>query len=259
MAGRADRPKSIYSLGGGIALLVLVGAGLWVEADSGTKQAELGGGLVSTGMFGLLLLLFEQVLSAQTREVDRKVSLAAAPEPSVDQSSEAARRAAPDDVDGMAPEPSTAHSSEADVPATPGATDTEPPQDGASPPRHFRAKVREWMRDTSRIDADQLPVVVECDDRYFQFFTAIVPGAAFRRAIHGSGSDGITLAQLRRATADLAVGEIRQSIGTGQAPRADDPSKAIELFPNVEQAVRRSRNQRDEEHTEGEIVAEWSQ
>lgn len=216
-----------YVVGGLIGLVVVVGFILWLVADDETKQADLGAGL-------LLLLAFERVLSAQTQEVDRKVSLAAAPEPARDD------RASAEVVED---EP---HEAEGDRQAHP-----------ASPTRHFTVEVDTWMLDRSRIDAEQLRLIVYADDQYFQFFTAIVPGAAFRVSIHSAAANGVTLAKFRRGIGELAVRQIRQTIANGEAPRDDDPTLAIALFPNVEEAVRIGRGLVDEDHAEGEIIGEW--
>lgn len=135
----------------------------------------------------------------------------------------------------------------------------EPATSPGQPPRQFKAVVDKWMRDTSRIDADQLRLRVLCDDDYFQFFTVIVPGTDLRTSIHGASADGVTLPQMHRAIGELAVEQVRQKIIDGDAPRSDDPTIAIELFPDVGQAVRRASSQSDEDHTPGETIETWTQ
>lgn len=91
IAGRTERSTAVGGILMAVVVAVLVGGVvLWSTGSDGTKQAELGAGLVSTGVFGLLLLLIERALSRQTADVGRKVSLAATPEPAVDSSEAAA-------------------------------------------------------------------------------------------------------------------------------------------------------------------------
>lgn len=236
MAWRTGRRVQTFTIGAVIAVAVVVGAGLWVGADNGTKQSELGAGLVSTGLFGLLLLMFERVLSEQTREVERKVSLAAAPEPTIDVQA-GAGGASGESEEGM----------------------SERAEGEVRRRSQFKAEVGGWRRDTGRIDADQLRLVVYRDDDYFQFFTAIVPGIAFRVGLHGRSADGVTLAQFRRAIAELAVTQIRQAIATGLAPRDGQRTTAIELFPDVDEAIRLARHQDDEEPRADEVITVWEQ
>lgn len=237
IARRGQRLPAIAGLGTAVvSVLLLAGAILWVTGSDGTKQAELGAGLVSTGVFGLLILLIERALYEQTVEVDRKASLAAVPQPAKDTAIDA---------------PDTSE---------PPSRREEEPVTSVSPPRHrFKVMVDTWMRDSSRIDADQLRLRVLRDGEYFQFFTAVVPGTELRTAIHGAGADGITLAQLRRAIGDLAVELVRQTIIDGNAPRLDDRTIAIELFPDVHHAVGLARYRRDQDHEHGDVIAEWSQ
>ena len=115
------------------------------------------------------------------------------------------------------------------------------------------------MRDRSRIDADQLRLIAWADDHYFQFFTAIVPGIASRVSVHSAAANGVTLAQFHRGIGDLAVRLIRQKISSGEAPRDDDPTLALELFPDVDEAVRVGRDLADQDHVEGEVIGEWTE
>lgn len=231
-----------YVAGGAIVAMVASGGVLWVVSSNGTKQADLGAGLVSTGLFGLLLLAFERVLSEQTEEVDRKVSLSAAPEPARD--NRGAPRADPEEAE---PDPGK------------GGRKAREPLTQPQPPRRFRVEVDQWMRDRSRIDADQLRLIAWADDHYFQFFTAIVPGIAFRVSVHSAAATGVTLAQFHRGIGDLAVRLIRQKISSGEAPRDDDPTLALELFPDVDEAVRVGRGLPDQDHVEGEVIGEWTE
>ena len=43
----------------GLSVLgILVGLLMWAQADSGTKAVDLGSGLVATGLFGLLFIVW---------------------------------------------------------------------------------------------------------------------------------------------------------------------------------------------------------
>lgn len=154
-----------WAVGAVIFTMVVFGAALWVTATDQTKQADLGAGLVSTGLFGVLLLALEQVLSQQTQEVDRKVSLAAGPEPArYTMIGGAEVEAALAGSAGRASEESPAESPDG-PPDSGGAAGQEASEDGAGvvaaasepagtrSPRRIMVEVDEWMRDTSRVDA----------------------------------------------------------------------------------------------------------
>lgn len=214
---------TVVGLSFAVVVAIVTGTIAWASASDGSKQAELGAGLVSSGVFGVLLLLFERALSAETEAVGRKVSLAASPTPAVDTAS-----------------------------AEPAPTPSD--EEGASEEGAFRVEVDGWMRDGSRIDAEQLRLRVYRDGRYFQFFTAIVPGSAFRVGLHGTRD--ITLPQFRRAIAEAAVEQIREKIALGEAP-LPDPTKAIEIFPDIDTAVERGAHLPSAEVVEGDVIGGW--
>lgn len=207
-----------------------LGVLLWALGEDGSKRADLGSALVSTGLFGILLIVFERALAGHTRQVERTVELAAAPEPSVDRPS-AQREETEHDGTRMA------HTSES-----------------AGAKRRYRVESDGWIRAGSRIDAEELRLRVFADDEYFQFFTGIVPGIDFRVAIHGPTN--ITLAQFRRAITDLTVELLRREVADGRAP-LDDPTIAIELFPDTYEAARQARYVDDRDYQEDEEVASW--
>lgn len=229
MRSLRDRPFVIVC-SGLIGVALLAGGVLWARADSQTKAVDLGAGLVSAGVFGVLLVLFERALSLQASRIERSVELGAAPSP---------------------------------------ALDTSPPLRGSQPPLAdegsidpgpvslqavFTVEREGWIRDSSRVDAEQVRLRVFADGQYFQFFVGIVAGIDFRPAIHGPTN--ITLGQFRRAFTDLTVEQIRYVIGTGGVPRSD-PTEAIELFPDAAEAARRARHIEDRDYEEGEVVGRW--
>ncbi len=121
-------------------------------------------------------------------------------------------------------------------------------------PRHFTVEYGGWQRDNSRIDVFQARFRVLADGEYFQFFTAGVPGIDVMAA---ERIEGVTLGTFRRAFADLAIDEIRQAIASGDAPRSDDPTMAIELRPDPEQARRLARTASGLDYAEGDVIAEF--
>lgn len=77
--------------------------------------------------------------------------------------------------------------------------------------------------------------------------------------MHSASNSGLTLAQFRRGVGDLAVRQIRRAVSLGEAPRADDPTVAIELFPSVDEAARIGRGMPDAEYVTGEVIGEWTE
>jgi hypothetical protein len=244
-----------------LAALVLVavvsGMALWMKASDGTKQADMGAAIVSTGLFGFLLLLVEQGLARQTADVGRRVNLGARPTPAkdveegvLDQRVPASRADEP-----MAGEPDA----QPNVERTPdsGTDVSTSAKSRQNSPGRFTAVVDKWMRDSSRIDADQLRIRVLHDDKYFQFFTAIVPGTEFRVGVHGIEAAGVTFPQFQRAIGELAVEQIKQAVADGTAPRDGDQTVALELFPDVQTAVRIARGLEDKELVNGEVIGSW--
>lgn len=201
----------------------------------GSKEADLGAAIVSTGLFGVLLIIFERALSAHTRQVERKVDLAAAPPPSVDRS-----RARPADTEDDGPEDASRRAPTRD--------------EGRGVQRRYSVEREGWVRDGSRIDAEQLRLRSFKDGEYFQFFTGIVPGMDFRVAIRGPTN--ITLAQFRRAITDLTAELVRKEITNGRAP-LEDPTIAIALFPDVREAARQARYVDDTDYQDNEVVTSW--
>jgi hypothetical protein len=206
-------------LAGLIILAFVVGLMTYLRASDGTKQADAGAGLLATGVFGLLLLLFEQAISLQAREIRETVAVSAAPPPAMDES---------------------------------------PPGIVRRPDRtqvnRYKVQYDGWQRDTSRVDASQVRLrLLNEDDSYFQFFTGIVPGIDTRLTL-GSARN-MSTAQFRRAVTGLAVELIREAIANGLTP-LDDPTIAVEVFPNAEEAARHASQLEDREYGDGEIVAE---
>lgn len=209
---------------------LVAGGVLWARADSQTKAVDLGAGLVSAGVFGVLLVLLERALSLQASRIERTVELSAAPPPALDTS----------------PPPRGTES--------PPVDERSIDRERGSPPTIFSVEREGWIRDSSRIDADQVRLRVFADGKYFQFFIGVVAGIEFRVAIHGPTN--ITLAQFRRAFTELTVEQIRHVISMGDAPRSD-PTEAIELFPDAAEAARRARHIQDRDYQEGEVVDRW--
>jgi hypothetical protein len=213
-----------------IVVVIALGGTLWVGADNQTKAVDLGAGLVSAGVFGVLLVLLERALAQQGERIERRVGLSAAPPPAVDAS--AATR-----------------SSEGEQ--TPEAVVNGGPPDTR---RLFTVEREGWIRDSSRIDAEQVRLRTFADGQYFQFFTGILSGTDFRLAIHGPSQ--ITLAQFRRAFTDITVELVRHAVSIGKAPHSD-PTVAIELFPDAAEAARRARHVEDHDYEDDEVVAQW--
>lgn len=220
-------------IGAAAAVALLAGLAMWIGADDGTKQADLGAGLVSSGLFGLLVLVLDHTLSRGARELDRKLSLAATASPAHDD-----------------PDPSVAPEVDALIPR---------PSEAAPLASTFEAWSDGWQRDTGRIDADQLRIRVLRDSKYFQFFTAVIPGGDFRRHTRAPQVNGVGYGQFQRAIAQRAVEQIRQRITDGEAPSPGDPTTAIELFPDCEAAAREARGLDNAEIVAGERIAQWSQ
>lgn len=226
-----DRPF-VLVCSGLIAIALVAGGILWAKADSQTKGVDLGAGLVSAGVFGVLLVLFERALSQQASDIERTVKLGAAPEPPIDN---------PPPGRGI---------------ARSGVDETPSLGRPTSASRVFTVEREGWIRDSSRIDADQVRLRVFTNGEYFQFFVGVVAGTDFRPAIHGPAN--ITFAQFRRAFTDATVEHIRRVIRTGDAPRPD-PTQAIEVFPDAREAAQRARYIEDRDYEEGQVVAQWEE
>jgi hypothetical protein len=231
-----------------LALLLVIAGGLWLwkDASDGSKQADLGAGLVSTGGMGLLLVYFERTFVGESRNIRSAVSLGAAP-PEYDTGGEAHSVHVEDHL-GI--------TDQVEVVVTDTdqfkVTETEHIE---RVPRLLRVQYDGWQRDTLRIDASSARLrVLNEDGTRFQFFTALVSGIGLRVAL--GSARGVTVRQFRRAFADLAVDSIRQAITDGDVP-LNDTSMAFEVFPDADQAARSARSVEDREYEEGEIIAEF--
>lgn len=75
---------------------------MWSVADSGTKGAELGAGLIATAGLGFVLLWIERASASQADRVERVAGLAAAPPPATDDGSDLLQRALVDQTVALA-------------------------------------------------------------------------------------------------------------------------------------------------------------
>jgi len=212
----------------GLALVLALGLCLFLLGDDGSKAAALGTTLVGSVVVGSVLIVFERGLAARTEAVVRTVSLAAAPTPARD-----------------VPEP---------TPSRPVSEASEERDLDVKRRRHFTVDYGGWTRDARRVDAFQLRLRVLVDGEYFQFFTIVIPGNDVTATVQ---SRGVTLSRFRRALIDVALALIIESIRQGEAPRADDPSLAIELRPSTDQARRLAIRMVDADYTEGDTVADF--
>jgi hypothetical protein len=215
---------------------------LYAFASSGEKQADLGGALVSAAVIGVLVVYFERSFRRETTEIRRDttniqdaVDKSAAPQPA---------------VDVEAPEPQAADREAVVADEAEGVTPTSGPQ-------KYTVQYLGWQFDSSRVDAQQARLrVLRENGTYFQFFTAIMSGIAIRTAL--GFASGITAAQFRRAVAVMGSEQARAAIRARRAP-LDDPTIAIELFPKVDEVIRRSPLEEDREFDEGETFTEiWA-
>lgn len=227
-SGRLREPRVPVTVG---AVIVGVGVWMWWIADSGTKGAELGAGLIATGVLGFLLLWVERALAARTDDIGRAVGRAAAPPPAVDERS---------DLPSMEPASSDQVTNEPHRPIPTGER-----------PRRFTAELIKWGDDTSRIDAKVFALRVRADGEYFQFFTGIVAGLDLRLT-----PTSITVNRLQRALIDQTASLARSVIERGGAP-LENPDQAIEVHPDISEAARAALHAPDVAYEVGEQVAEW--
>ncbi len=219
----------------GLLLLVVLGVSLalWIPSRAGSKHADLGSALLSGVVVGVVVLLVEVSFTrdANRRDVDR--SLATTGPPATD--------------DGLP--------TEASVPAAAEPIAAEavvrPRVEGAG---RFRVEYEGTIRDTSRIDANEVRLrVFSGDDDYFQFVTVIVPGPELRAAL--GVEPHTTVGQLWRSIATEACRKIEDAIRTREIPK-DDPQNAFEIIMiDLRPAVRKARYA--QEISAGDTVCEF--
>lgn len=213
----------------GLAILVIAGGGLalWAFAESGSEEADLGTALVSAGILGILLVVFERSLAQRADRVERTISISAGAEPAVDE-----WRPDPQsqEVDGPTREKQTMSSAE------------------------FVAKLDCWQRDHKRVDAEQVRIRVFRSGDYFQFFVGVVPGIDFD-LVRQQRRD-ITLTQFRRALAQLTIELARDAIREGLVP-LPNPQSAFEVFPPAAEAMQIAPDQPDSDYEPGDEINSW--
>ena len=219
---------------GVLGAVAVVGVLLWALGGDSSKVTALGTTLLGSALVGTVLVVFERGLAARSEAVERELSLLPAPEPATDPATDDGARltTGPGPKEGLV------------------VSQTTPPKR-----RHYAVEYEGWVRDRSRIDAFQERGYASMPMReYFQFFTATVPGMD---VLIAEQSPDVTAGSFRRALADLAVDQVKEAIAQGDAPRPDDPTKAIELRPDPEEATRRARRNGGDEYREGEVIAEF--
>jgi hypothetical protein len=229
------RPRVFRHLVWIAALLVFVvfatGLGLWVQAKSGSKAAELGTSLLSGLVVGLVVggaLYVAQ--AAMSRDADRR-------------------------QDQMAMSASTEPIPSPDVlPA--GLTPLQPSEESEEPPvhGHFRVTYEGTVRDTSRLDALQVRLRVFADDTYFQFVTVPVPAPELRGYV---GADAnVTQGQIWGAIARIACPLIEDAVRRGEIPLADR-THGFEVYIDVGKAIHMARYGDVEEIAADQTVCEF--
>lgn len=75
-----------------LAFVLVLGIVLFLAGGDSSKWAALGTTLIGSAVVGAVLIALERGLAARSVEIERKVSLAAAPEPARDTEGSEARR-----------------------------------------------------------------------------------------------------------------------------------------------------------------------
>jgi hypothetical protein len=233
------RPMVRVACFSALGVAACVGVAFYVTASNGTKQADFGTALMSAAVIGVLVVFFERSLRRETTQIRRDTShlqdaveKSAAPPPEVD--------VPPPDV--LPVDLSTG--------VERGVRETA---SGASLSARQQYKVQYdgWQRDSRRIDAYQARLrVLREDGIYFQFFSAVMSGIAIRTGL--GTENGLTAATFRNAVADVGSELARQAISERRAP-LDEPTVAIEVFPDPEQVMQRATVARPTEYGEGEV------
>lgn len=209
------------------ALLVVVGTGigLFVLGSSSSKISDLGTTLIGSALVGAVLVLLEQALAGRADQSERKIIAFGAAATATD----------------LVEEPVVPVEAAAKTVSVPG-------------PNLYAVYYTGWQRDTDRVDVFSARLRVLRNGDYFQFFTASVPGLDFTLAVEalkaGPGA-------VQKAVVDEAIGHIRGMIERREAPRSDDPTKAIEVRPDLSAVLRRARDSPQAAYDEESLVAEF--
>lgn len=211
-----------------VAAVIGVGLALWIRSDSGGKADSLGSALLGGAVVGVVLLFAEIRFERLARERETLRALGASAEPTAGQVDEAT----PADV-----APVTTH-------------------DPAGRTHRYEVIYQGKNRDTSRIDAYQIRLVVKQEDRYFQFVSAIADGPSVlllgAEKVAGRGRFWWMFCQ-------AAGPMIEDATQRGEIPLAE-PRHAYEVRPDVEEVVERmhrlpaQERRRIPEVSEGDVV-----
>jgi hypothetical protein len=181
-----------------VGVPVVIGLVLWGTSSDGTKQENLGAALISGVIVGVALYLAAQVFTKgeeqrQSEELRATALMTPAPaEPA-------------QDLNAPTTEPFLSHSA---------ATDYTVEYEGS-------------IRDTSRIDAQQIRLRVFKDGEYFQFVTVPVPGPTFRGRFGLMG--GLEVGQVWWSVGQAAGPFIESAVDRGDLP-LDSPIDAFEVL-----------------------------
>lgn len=206
---RLKRPWGLVTALSAAAVAVALPVLLWMTADKGSKEAELGSSLLSGVVVGLALLLAERLFThaAIQRDIDSALRASTMPEPARD----------------IAPEPQV----------------VEPPAPQFDAQLHaYEVTYAGSQRDTSRLDAQQVRLRVFRDGEYFQFVAVPLPGPKIR-AVLGM-LPNVSIGQFRRAVAEEAARYIEDATRRGEIPLTD-PIQAYEVFVNIDEVGRKAR------------------
>ena len=220
---RGDR--SLRIVVAALFLVVGTGIGLFVLGSSSSKISDLGTTLIGSALVGAVLVLLEQALAGRADQSERKIIAFGAAATATDSVIE---------------------------PVVPVEVVAETVSVSGS--NHYAVYYTGWQRDPDRVDVFSARLRVLRNSQYFQFFTASVPGLDFALAVEalkaGPGA-------VQRAVVDEAVGHIRGMIERGEAPRSDDPTKAIEVRPELNAVLRRARDSPQAVYDEESLTAEF--
>jgi hypothetical protein len=181
-----------------VAVPVIVGMVLWGTSSDGTKQENLGAALISGVIVGVALYLAAQVFTKgeehrQSEELRATALMTAAPaEPA-------------QDFDAPPSEPFLSHSTVA----------------------NYTVEYEGSIRDTSRIDAQQIRLRVFKDGEYFQFVTVPVPGPTFRGRL--GLMSGLEVGQVWWSVGQAAGPFIESAVDRGDLP-LDSPIDSYEIL-----------------------------
>jgi hypothetical protein len=191
-----------------VAVPVIAGLTLWIPSSDGTKQESLGSALISGVVVGLALYVVARVFASGAEER---------------QSEELGAAALRSTFDGGTPQ------------------DNELVHAARAPEPGYSVEYEGSIRDTTRIDAQQVRLRVFRGSEYFQFVTVPVPGPSFRRQV--GLESGLEVNQVWWAVGHAAGPFIESAIARGDIP-LDTPSNAYEvLLPDavLNQAIAEAR------------------